>query len=128
MPVAGDSVIDGTTVNVVVTLLIPPLSLSSREYGPAGIDGTMNQVVRLYALDPVARGVCGPNVVPAVANRLDRDAPRVAVATLVKPTTVMVTFAPTIPEDAEVVIVGVPSMVKDADAVSVGLDKVRVIV
>jgi len=45
IPVVGVSVIEDVTVNNVVVLLVP--SLSSKVYCPAGIDGTMNQVVTL---------------------------------------------------------------------------------
>lgn len=45
MPVVGESIIDGTTVNVVNALLTP--SPNSIVYAPPVIDGTMNHVVRL---------------------------------------------------------------------------------
>ena len=129
MPVVGDRLMEVFTVNVVEASLIPPVSLSNRVYGPAGNVGTMNQVVKLYAFVPVVRGVCEPNVVPGVANRLDRVPPRVAVATLVKPTTVTVTFVPTVADVTEVVIVGAPSMVKvELIALSVGPARVIFIV
>ena len=51
--------------------------------------------------------------------------PRVAAPIVDKPTTVMVTFVPAIPEANDVVTVGAPSMVKVAIALSVGVFKVR---
>lgn len=51
--------------------------------------------------------------------------PSVAVETVCMPTTVMVTFVPTIAEATEVVTVGAPSMVKVAIALSVGNVRVR---
>jgi len=69
--------------------------------------------------------VVEPNVVPGVTNRLDKVPPRVAVAMLVKPVTVTVTFVPAMADETEVVMVGVPSIVKVAVALSVGLVSVR---
>lgn len=43
----GDNVMEDLMVNVAVTLLTPPVSLISSVYGPAGNDGTINQVVRV---------------------------------------------------------------------------------
>lgn len=54
--------------------------------------------------------------------------PSVAEFIVDKPTTVMVTFVPAIPDATEVVSVGAPSMVKVATALSVGVPKVRLTV
>lgn len=121
MPVVGEIDIDGTTVNVVNALLTP--SPNSTVYGPPGIDGTINHVVRLKAFAPVVGTVVEPKVLGPCASKL--VLPRVAVFTPVMPTTITVTFVPTIADATEVVTVGAPSMVKVATALSVGNETVR---
>jgi hypothetical protein len=119
-PIGAARLIAVVTVNAAVALLGP--SLSIRVYDPAGIAGTKNQVVRLYALDPVEGTVDVPGV------RVANVPPRVAVLNVDKPTTVIVTFVPAFPDAKVVVKVGAPSMVKVATALSEGVPKVRLTV
>lgn len=125
-PVVTDKPISDITVNVVVAVLAP--SLTSRVYVPAGIAGTINHVVRLYAFVPVVGDAVAPKVVPGVTNRFDSAPPRVAVVIVVSPTTVRVIFAPTFPDAAAEVTDAALSIVKVAFACSVGNVRVREIV